>query len=395
MGYFDVFDEHVDIGMKEVRFSVLNKIQTIISSVAVGCNHIKEINHKLVPYSTVANLLGMERFPDQSQINRLLRRIGLKDVLDLERSLEINIGRYILNELPEKIDIDIDSTGLVVLGDTYEFSQKGYFPNKRGKEGYQLTLASSSSFPKFILGYILDPGNIPPGARLWDIIYQVENVLGDLCRIGIIRADGIHGIGQDIEGLLEHGFSFCIKGKDPRTAQRFARDLCYEDWYPIDYLTRVAEGGIREIPNCKYPTRVILIEEITGKGKKGYRHLYTDIPTSSMDEVETYTYYKERQDIEATIKFDRNGFNIGNLRTRKFYGIEGFLSLSFMTQNLINLFRKKVLSQTGLEKLGMQELVEILMDIPAKCSISDNQLKLAFPMHHNLSRAFFEEKKRE
>jgi len=74
---------------------------------------------------------------------------------------------------------------------------------------------------------------------------------------------------------------------------------------------------------------VILIEAINKKGKKEYRHLYTDILKASMDEVETYTYYKGRQDIEATIKFDRNGFNIGNLRTRKFYGIEGFLSLSF------------------------------------------------------------------
>lgn len=61
IGYFDVFDEHIEIDMKKVRFSVLNKIQTIISSVAVECNHIKEINHNLVPYSTAANLLGMER----------------------------------------------------------------------------------------------------------------------------------------------------------------------------------------------------------------------------------------------------------------------------------------------------------------------------------------------
>lgn len=114
-----------------------------------------------------------------------------------------------------------------------------------------------------------------------------------------------------------------------------------------------------------------------------------------MDEVETYTYYKRRQDIEATIKFDRNGFNIGNLRTRKFYGIQEFLSLAFMTQNLMSLFRKKIFSQTGLEKLRMQELVEILMDISAKCSILDNQLKLAFQKHHNLVRAFFEEKKKE
>jgi hypothetical protein len=89
--------------MKEVTFSVLNKIQTIISSIGVRCNHIKEINYKLVPYSTVARLLGMKRFPEQFQINRLLRRIELKDVIALKRSFEINIGRYILNELPESV----------------------------------------------------------------------------------------------------------------------------------------------------------------------------------------------------------------------------------------------------------------------------------------------------
>lgn len=59
------------------------------------------------------------------------------------------------------------------------------------------------------------------------------------------------------------------------------------------------------------------------------------------------------------------------------------------------MFRKEVLSQTGLEKLGMQELIERLMDIPVKCFWSDNQLKLAFPMYPNLSRAFFKEKKRQ
>lgn len=69
-----------DAPEKEVHYSTIQKIQTIIASVSVGCTYNSDINHYLVPYAFEADLLGMKRFLDQSQINRFLRHNGWSSV---------------------------------------------------------------------------------------------------------------------------------------------------------------------------------------------------------------------------------------------------------------------------------------------------------------------------
>ena len=74
IGFFDLFDQHFHTSIKSVHYSPLQKLQTLICSLAVGCDWIKDINHKLRPYPVAAQLLGMQRFPDQSSINLFCMR---------------------------------------------------------------------------------------------------------------------------------------------------------------------------------------------------------------------------------------------------------------------------------------------------------------------------------
>ncbi len=69
LGFFDPFLRHFYLPMKEVKYTIMDKIVTLFSSIATGCSHIKDINHKLTPYTSAASLFGMDRFPDQSGIN--------------------------------------------------------------------------------------------------------------------------------------------------------------------------------------------------------------------------------------------------------------------------------------------------------------------------------------
>ena len=75
--------EDVTFPMKEVSYSIMDKIATLFSSIVVGCSHIKDINHKLRPYPSAASLFEMERFPDQSGINRFLNRMGTEEISEL------------------------------------------------------------------------------------------------------------------------------------------------------------------------------------------------------------------------------------------------------------------------------------------------------------------------
>ena len=67
--------------MKEVNYTVSQKLATILASVIMGCESTKDINEVLRPEILAANMLGMEHFPDQSQINTVLNRVDKDSIM--------------------------------------------------------------------------------------------------------------------------------------------------------------------------------------------------------------------------------------------------------------------------------------------------------------------------
>ncbi len=320
--------------------------------------------------------------------------MGPYDVIQLSFAFEAILNKVILFKNEQKVDLNIDATGLVVYGDKYQFAKKGYFPKKRGKKGYHLSLGTTNTEHSQILSLFLDPGNIPLNLRLWDTIYEAAEVLGSLERIGIIRADAIYGIGVDIAILLEQNLSFIIKGKDPRTAKKILRELdpCYDDWKRVDVTTWAFDAKYVIIRGCPYPVRTVITKAINAKGKLDCRHIYTSFSPEEMDEVEVALSRRKRIDIEAIIKDDKYGLHIDNLRTKNFWGIWVYLLIAGATHNLISLFRERVLSGTGIEDLGIQTIVRKLTDIPAKFEKEQNKMILLFPAGHELARRFVQGK---
>ncbi len=107
-----------------------------------------------------ANYLGKERWPDQSQINRYLRRFTAANVDErgavheqarCQESRARRTGGLLV--------VDINQCGLVANGQTYEFHRKGYFLHKQGGKGYQLSLAYIGAYEEAVALY-LDPGNV-------------------------------------------------------------------------------------------------------------------------------------------------------------------------------------------------------------------------------------------
>src|SRR5271165_18003 len=83
IGLFLLLGSLVKVKMKRVIYSVLNKAQTVIVSLVMGCRHTKAINEVLAEEIVAANYLFMERFPDQSQVNRYLTRFSEANVAEL------------------------------------------------------------------------------------------------------------------------------------------------------------------------------------------------------------------------------------------------------------------------------------------------------------------------
>ena len=263
-GFFAPFAQHLEVSLKTCDYTPLQKLQTLICSLAVGCEWIADINHKLRPYPVVAELLGMPQFPDQSSISRFLHHLGVAQRLQLETVSEQLLHRFGLWQQLERVDLDIDSTGLMVYGRTYEGRRKGYFPRQRGRWGYRLTVASTSTPPgPEILALSLDPANVSPAARFWDCLYQAADVMGSLDRLGVIRADASWGTGADIQELMDLGLTFIVKGYSDRTALNFAAEVAPTQWESLDLFTRVCDLGPQRISHCRHRVRVVLVALMT------------------------------------------------------------------------------------------------------------------------------------
>jgi hypothetical protein len=387
--FFDLFEQHFQVPGKTVDYTPLQKLQTLICSVAVGCEWTKDINHKLRPYPAAAQWLGMEQFPDQSSVNRFLHQLGSQQRLQLELISEQLLQRFGLWQLSPRVDLDIDSTGLMVYGHTYEGIRKGYFPRQRGRRGYRLSLASTRHpAGSEILALFLDPANLSPAARFWDCLYQAAEVLGSLDRVGLILADAACGSGPDIEALLDLNLSFIVKGFAPKTARKFATQVAPTQWESVDLFTRVCELGPQTISRCCHPVRTVLVELMTQRfDRRYYSHLYTTLSPQQADAQQVFQSYNQRQAIEALIKSAKYGLSLKHLRTRSYEPIKNFLSLVAITFNLLSWFRYYFLTQLDLQDLGLCEITQKLMDIPAKCSYRGDQLVLKFPANHPFTSA--------
>jgi hypothetical protein len=239
-----------------------------------------------------------------------------------------------------------------------------------------------------ILALFLDPANVSPAARFWDCIYQAAEVLGSLERIGVILADAACGSGSEIAHLLELNLSFIIKGFAPKTARRFAAQVAPTEWEAVDLFTRVCDIGPQQISQCPDPVRTVLVELMTQRlDRRYYSHLYTTLPPQQADAAMVFHGYNQRQSIEALVKSAKYGLSWTHLRTRSYQPIENFLQVVALTFNLLSWFRHYLLAPLQLQDLGLCEITQKLMDIPAKCTYHDDQLILSFPANHPFTPA--------
>ena len=355
IGFFKPF-ETFKLNMKEIRYTVTQKLFTLIASIIMGCEYTKDINEILGPENLAANMLSMERFPDQSQINRLLTRTDEESVTqlrDIHNQLFTEHSHSI--QSPEPVVIDIDQSGLSASGKTYEFASKGYFPNKAGKKGYQMSVAFAGEHSEIVDLY-LDPGNTHCQYRFEDLLSSITSKYTEHLKAGklIVRLDSGYGSAENIEKLRSiKGLKFIVKGYSTKTAANIARGV------PLSAYTQVSDGAwVYELPQVEGGVRVMLVQFLGKYGDLTYTLLYTNISRKKLSAEEAFHFYNDRQTIEAFFKMAKNTYGIKNLRTSKFYGIYTFLWMVAMAHNLITWFKVIKLDSTELKKAGVKTLVK-------------------------------------
>jgi len=331
LGVYGLLDRLLHVAMKTVRHSPLDKAQTIIASLVMGCAHTKAINDTLGEEEAAANYLGKERWPDQSQINRYLTRFTAENVDELgavhEQALRQESRARRTGGL---LVVDIDQCGLVANGQTYEFQRKGYFPRKRGDKGYQLSLAYIGAYEEAVALY-LDPGNVHCKGRLHDLLRATDRLFGpEETAVELLRRLDA-GYDSAANRVLLAGLPgyVLLKGAQPDLAERLAQRIPLQHWLPLADDVHGAEVA----PDVSGLRRLVY-ELHQADGTVDYALLYTNLPaTWTLGQL--FALYNERATIEAFFCASRHVYNIQNMRSRKFHAIYAFLRFVALTHNLL------------------------------------------------------------
>lgn len=383
-GVWEPFRRLLDIDMKTVVYSPLQKLQTLLASIFIGCQFNKDINSRLVPDTLAAAALGLERFPDQSQCNILLRRLDDANLAQLEAVHAEHLLRY--EPYPDAhwcgyLLVDIDQCGLVADGKSYELARKGYFVRRRGARGYQLSAAWLGQ-SGLTLALRLDPGNVHCSTRLRELVELSAARVGEGYRQVVFRIDGGYGTQPQIKWLLAKGHLFVAKGAI-RKPEKWAARVPRGSWQTVPGALGVRVAEVAAGPGV----RGIVCEVTTPSGAVEYSVLLSNLPTE-IDALQLWQLYGERQTIAAFFKVGRNVYGMDNLRSREFKAIYGFLWLVFIGHNVLQWVKRGLFAESELASIGTRELVEKLGSIPARRERTEQGWRLHLPSQHELARLF-------
>jgi hypothetical protein len=417
--------------MKKRTYSWSDKLNTLWASIVVGCNHTVEINSKLGSHErAAAGLFGLDRFPDQSQINRLLWACEPVHVeqwrklhLDLMcRHSRATAGkRWLMMSNRERLlPVDIDQRGIVVRGKQFELATKGYFSHKRGRVGYQLSLAFIGGPVGEVLDEYLDPGNMPIDQRLDDLLKSLE----EFCRRTripkdciLIRGDAQLGTPAIMGKIRAKGFHYLLKGLSSARAKRLLNQVKEEGiFWRVEngsqrlpaWMSDMGEVEHREgrdrSSGIRVKTRTLLMvrqlemnrkkrpnqkrrEKLKQQGEQREKvtrvdYFLTDLSEKQLPIEKVLEVYNDRPTIERYFYDEQYGQGARQVRTSHFAGEAMFEYIVATTNNLLKWMRHSTFRGTEVEKMGASRIVKEVMQVAGRIKREGMKWIVEMPAEH-------------
>lgn len=406
VSFFETLTKDLKLKLKVVRYSHQNKLATVVASLVVGCDHTVDIQTKLVPDLVAAGLFGMNRFPDQSQINSFLRACGPLQVEALEKAHQAllkNNSRAADRELWLKpprgrqlLPIDLDQTPLVTRSTRATGVAKGHMGRKRGQTGYKKSLALLGGGVREVLWQRLEPGNTHGQEAIPIVLERLADLgatLGLRAEDTLLRGDSQYGALEAVRQYQAARRHYLVKGYTPLTARKLADGLPETALWNsggtdsngsrlwLCDLGKVALSADHE-PCDLAPvlTRVVLLVRVgfhkrrkRGKGWRdtvteksiSYEHYLTDLTPDELGMKEVIALYNGRETEESFFRAEQDALGADHLRTYKGEGEAAFLWILASTVNLLRWTQARRFQGTEVERAGLTKLVTQVMQIPA------------------------------
>lgn len=433
LGLFAKFQQHLKLKMKKRTFSWIDKLTTLWASIVVGCNHTVEINDKLGSHEqAMAALLGLDHFPDQSQVNRLLWAFS-SDHIQQWRRLHLDLlcrhtkarnrGHWLrLANHQRLLAVDLDQRALTVSCNQFELSKKGYFGRKRGRYGYQLSVAFMGGGVSEVIDEYFDSGETPAAHRLEPLLDSLREV----CRRTripadciLIRGDAQFGTPANLKKIKARGFHYLVKGMNSQRARKLLTKVDDEKiFWQVENGARQApawmcdqgeiehrEGRRRAKEHAVLSRTLLMVRQLKMPASKRadpkrreqlkaagqyYKseikvdYFLTDLDCRQLPIGQVLEVYHDRSTIERYFYDEQYALGARQVRTHHFAGEAVFQFLVATTNNLLRWMQKSTFRGTILEKIGLGRLIRQGMQIPARVTRKAEKWIVEMPKQHHL-----------
>jgi len=384
-----LLQESIRLSQKNQSYHSSEMILALLYAIIMGLRRINKT--EILQYNGFfLDILGLDRFPDQSTLRRFLKRLSPQAIRRLAR-LHDSLRMHLF-PLPNKrttLIFDVDSVVLVIYG-KHQGARVGYNPKKKGRRSYHPLFCFESNFQEFWHGS-LRPGNTGSSSGAIAFLKAcLAKVPSDIARSRIrFRMDsGFYG--QWLIRFLDAiGCGYVIVAKEYSTIKRRARECrsqklesgweVGEFWENIHHKWNQPHRFVvvrRPIPEDPQEAKQLKLF----KDKKYIYHVFVTNLTISPWRV--YLFYNPRATIEKNNREFLYDYPLAKIPTDTWTASVAFFQILLLAADIVHWFKRLCLPReywtATLDTIRTDFLV-----LPAKLTKHGIQNILTFPKDYH------------
>lgn len=293
-------------------------------------------------------MLGLDRFPDQTTLRRFLKRLSpstIRQLVRLHDSLRAQL--FLLPRRRTSLTFDLDSVVIVVYGKP-EGACIGYNPKKPGRRSYHPLFCFESHFQEFWHGS-LRPGNAATSSGVIAFLKVcLAKAPGGIARSRIrLRMDsGFYG-SRTIRFLDESGCKYVIVAKEYPHIKLLARSCSFRvlrnGWEVGEFQENVKNrwDSLHRFVVVRRPLPEDPVEERQLTLFKDKRYAYHVMVTNlSIDPWRVYLFYRFRAATEKNNREFLYDYPLGKIPTNSWTANVAFFQTLLFSANIVHWFKR-------------------------------------------------------
>lgn len=391
-----LLQKHMDKRQRTATYHPAELIVALLFAIIMGLRRINKT--EILQYNgAFLEMLGLERFPDQSTLRRFLKRLAPKSIRQLVR-LHDSLRAYLF-ALPHQrtsLVFDVDSTVLIIYG-LAEGARVGYNPKKPGRRSYHPLLCFEEGFQEFWHGS-LRPGNA--GASTGAVPFLkvcLAKALSTIARSRIrFRMDsGFYG-SRVIRFLDVSGCGYVMVAREYRNIKARARACRFQ---ALGNGWQVAEFWEKVQRNMKRFHRFVVVRRpipqdpqdaaqltLFKDRKYAYHVLVTNLTVSPW---RVYRFYSLRATIEKNIREFVYDYPLGKIPTDTWTANVAFFQLVLFAADIVHWFKRLCLPPKYL-KTTLDSIRTDFLVLPARLVRQSKRNIVKLPHDYHYQREFLE-----